>query len=209
MNCEKCGIEHDGQLGSGRFCSNKCAFGRVFSEATKIKKRNSALRWQQEMRENEPEKWAKLKENTKQRMIKARAVYIKNKKDKWAGLTWDELGIDARRSRVLQEQSRKCLKCSLSEWFGQKLVLELEHKDGNHQNNSRDNLEGLCPNCHSITDTWRGKNKSMRGRVSDEELSLAIQNTKTIRQALIAVGMSPRGKNYVRAKRLSAILLSH
>jgi hypothetical protein len=35
---------------------------------------------------------------------------------------------------------------------------ELEHKDGNSENNDPENLEWICPNCHSQTDTYKGKN---------------------------------------------------
>jgi len=41
----------------------------------------------------------------------------------------------------------------------QPIPLELDHIDGNHQNNALDNLRLLCPNCHSLTPTFRGKNK--------------------------------------------------
>ena len=60
---------------------------------------------------------------------------------------------------ILAEQNNKCNHCGNSEWMGKKLVLELEHKDGNSENNARPNLECLCPNCHSLTPTYRNKNK--------------------------------------------------
>jgi hypothetical protein len=44
-------------------------------------------------------------------------------------------------------------------------IIELEHIDGNSFNNSLENLMLLCPNCHSNTDTYKGKNKG-RGRFS-------------------------------------------
>ena len=44
----------------------------------------------------------------------------------------------------------KCELCGVSIWNGVKLALELHHKDCNHFNNSLDNLQILCPNCHSI-----------------------------------------------------------
>ena len=37
--------------------------------------------------------------------------------------------------------------------------MELEHNDGNSQNNSLDNLSLICPNCHSQTPTYKGANK--------------------------------------------------
>ena len=60
----------------------------------------------------------------------------------------------------------KCECCGCSEWLGDKIPLELHHKDGNHFNNSFDNIELLCPNCHAKTDSYRGKNirKGQNGR---------------------------------------------
>jgi hypothetical protein len=52
----------------------------------------------------------------------------------------------------------ECKSCGLSsEWNGKKLVLQLEHMDGNSINNKLNNLCFLCPNCHSQTDTFAGK----------------------------------------------------
>lgn len=51
----------------------------------------------------------------------------------------------------------KCERCGLAEWQGEKLSLELHHKDGNHYNNDLNNLQILCPNCHSLTQNYRNK----------------------------------------------------
>jgi Zn finger protein HypA/HybF involved in hydrogenase expression len=53
----------------------------------------------------------------------------------------------------------KCENCNLSEWLGQPISLELDHIDGNHNNNLLKNLKILCPNCHAQTPNYRGKNK--------------------------------------------------
>ena len=60
---------------------------------------------------------------------------------------------------VLEEQGGKCAGCNNHEWRGKPLVLEIEHKNGNSDDNSRENLEMLCPNCHSQTPTYKGANK--------------------------------------------------
>ena len=58
--------------------------------------------------------------------------------------------------------------CGITEWNNKKIVLELEHKDGNSENNDLVNLELLCPNCHSQTPTYKAKNKG-KGRHSRRE----------------------------------------
>ena len=59
---------------------------------------------------------------------------------------------------LLEQQNHKCAKCGISDWNNRPIVLELEHKDGNSNNNLRDNLECLCPNCHSQTPTYKNRN---------------------------------------------------
>ena len=98
-----------------------------------------------------------------------------------------------------------CEDCGIDEWRGKKLTLHLEHIDGDSFNGSIENLKFLCANCHSITDTYCGKNKNTgKKKVSDEMLLTSLKEHSNIRQALIAVGLSPRGGNYVRATKLNA-----
>lgn len=52
-----------------------------------------------------------------------------------------------------------CTVCKINEWNNKKIVLEVEHIDGDSQNNKEENLTLLCPNCHSQTPTWKSKNK--------------------------------------------------
>lgn len=65
------------------------------------------------------------------------------------------------RIRLLHEgyKANQCEVCKLSNWFGREIIIELHHIDGNPQNHSLNNLQMLCPNCHSQTDNFRGKNK--------------------------------------------------
>ena len=52
----------------------------------------------------------------------------------------------------------KCECCGISEWRGVPLSLNLHHKNGINNDHRIENLSFLCPNCHSITDTFAGKN---------------------------------------------------
>jgi len=65
------------------------------------------------------------------------------------------------KQRLLEEgyKENKCEKCSISEWNGLILNIELDHIDGDRTNHKLKNLRMLCPNCHSQTETFRGKNK--------------------------------------------------
>lgn len=50
----------------------------------------------------------------------------------------------------------KCANCGISEWMGIPLVLEIDHIDECYWNNQRDNLQFLCPNCHSLKSKMPG-----------------------------------------------------
>lgn len=64
------------------------------------------------------------------------------------------------KSKLIEDGLKECICecCNEIEWLGQPIPLELHHVDGNHYNNELDNLEILCPNCHALTPSYRGKN---------------------------------------------------
>lgn len=62
---------------------------------------------------------------------------------------------------VLAQAGNKCSKCNWCE-VNQKTgrsPLEVNHIDGNHRNSRPENLEVLCPNCHSLTPNYKALNK--------------------------------------------------
>ena len=65
------------------------------------------------------------------------------------------------RKYLFEKYKNSCSECGWSKTntFTNKIPLELEHVDGNFTNNKEDNLKLLCPNCHSLTATWKGANK--------------------------------------------------
>lgn len=217
FECESCKKLHSGEYGSGRFCNIKCS--RSFSTSQKRKEINqkvsSSLSGRKSEKNFKCELCGKLFGSKvslgghRSGCNEAESKILRDRKreqriDEELSHPFEKIKPTYRKEKILREQLGRCNKCGLDKWLGEKITLELEHKDGNHSNNSRDNLELLCPNCHAMTDTWRGRNKGdeRRRRVSDENLINALKATKTIRQALIMVGLSPRGGNYERAKRL-------
>lgn len=68
--------------------------------------------------------------------------------------------------RLVKEGYKKyqCEECGIKEWNGKPISLELNHKDGDNGNHKLENLELLCPNCHSQTPTYRSK--KLKGRVA-------------------------------------------
>lgn len=70
------------------------------------------------------------------------------------------IGSHALKKRLIREGllARKCDSCKLTEWLNKPIPLDLHHIDGNHRNNLLNNIQLLCPNCHSQTETHKGKN---------------------------------------------------
>ena len=68
------------------------------------------------------------------------------------------------RKRLIEEGifPRRCEACGRATWRGQQIPLELDHIDGDRRNNLIENLRLLCPNCHALTPTYRGRNIGRR-----------------------------------------------
>ena len=65
------------------------------------------------------------------------------------------------RERVLKYNliPYKCAVCNnMGSWLGRSLRLQVDHINGDHNDNRLENLRFLCPNCHTQTDTFAGKN---------------------------------------------------
>ncbi len=61
------------------------------------------------------------------------------------------------RKRLLNERGRKCEKCGWKEknpFYSWLIPVQINHKDGNPDNNKEENLEVLCPNCHSLSEFY-------------------------------------------------------
>lgn len=103
-------------------------------------------------------------------------------------------------------RGRKCERCNLEEWQNQAIPLEVHHLDGDHLNNTIENLQILCCNCHALTENFRSKNQSNTKQkneyITDDIFIEALKTTPNVRQALLKLGLTARGGNYSRAYNL-------
>lgn len=68
-------------------------------------------------------------------------------------LNKETVSIPRLRRKLIEDglKQEACEVCSITQWLGKKIPLELHHKDGNRFNNDISNLQIICPNCHSLT----------------------------------------------------------
>ena len=96
--------------------------------------------------------------------------HLKGKNHGWSPRTSDEeifkkdssyRGSSTRLKERYLEQGFDycCSECGISEWNGKPIVLQLDHINGERHDNRIENLRLLCPNCHSQTHTFAGRNK--------------------------------------------------
>ena len=97
-------------------------------------------------------------------------------------------------------RGRKCENCGITQWLGNPINLEIHHINGDRSDNSLDNLQLLCPNCHSYTSTFGYKNKYQTTK--EEDFVEALRQSSNIRSALKLLGLTPCGANYERAREL-------
>jgi len=107
------------------------------------------------------------------------------------------------KQRFLDVVEYKCKICGIKEWQGQSIKLDMDHINGNSSDDRIENLRLLCPNCHSLTETYKSKNKKTL-KITEEQIIAVIPETANARQALMMVGLAPRGGNYTRIYRLIA-----
>ena len=69
------------------------------------------------------------------------------------------------RNYLIEHRDYRCGECGITEYNGKPITLQIDHKDGDRKNNTFENLQFLCPNCHSQTDTWGVGNISEDGKL--------------------------------------------
>lgn len=153
--CEYCGKLLVKKWGSGRFCNINCSNSYVAQKYTKKSKGNCLCCGIELKHTNR-----KFCSNKCQQQYKYQ-LYIQdwlsgkimpnNKNDIIPGpivrYVWEKFG----------GKCSMCGWCEINPTTG-KSPLEIDHIDGNYRNNSESNLRLLCPNCHSLTPTYKALN---------------------------------------------------
>jgi hypothetical protein len=83
------------------------------------------------------------------------------------------------KKRLINEKllEYKCYECGNDgNWMGKKLSLQLEHKNGVHNDNRLENLTLMCPNCHSQTNTFAGKANKKNKNIKIDKRTINTEN---------------------------------
>jgi hypothetical protein len=197
LECESCKRDHDGNFGSGRFCSMSCANTKRDLRGVPKTKQYEGLT------DSEIAEKKRLRsEICRKAAFERSRIKQLERASRIATGDWVELSKSEQKERVLKEQNYTCAMCPIGmEWNGLPLSFDMDHIDGDTGNNSRDNLRCVCPNCHSQTPTYKSKNASGK-RYTDEEVIVALQNNDSVYSALSSLGMNLHGGNYTRVRKL-------
>lgn len=159
LACENCGSTFHKQYTHQKYCGRSCA---ASANNRKAPKRTKTLRYCYKCRVNPVEH--------NNRPCSECRIPRHTAKD-WIDGTWAG-GSDTHLSKVvrrwlLDEANHSCVRCGFDTPHpddGQ-TILEINHIDGDGSNHNRSNLEVICPNCHALTSSYRGRNLGNGRRV--------------------------------------------
>ena len=160
--CLQCGriIERNGlkpsEYNKRKFCNSSCA--AIYTNSRKQKKPKKKCKNCGQILDNRQKKYC----NNKCQQEYEYREYVQKWKDGIVNGVVGQYAISKYIKRYLMEKYNcKCSKCGWNERneFTGNIPLEVHHKDGDYTNNDEDNLDLLCPNCHSLTETYKAANK--------------------------------------------------
>jgi hypothetical protein len=148
-NCECCKKEFNSLISENRkFCSQNCS--AIFNNKLR-KKERICLKCNGILNSYQKKYCSNICQTSYIKYIKFEK--IENGDTTFSGRQYKKYLIEKYGEKCMQ-----CGWCEISEFSGN-VPIELEHIDGNSENNKLENLKLLCPNCHSLTPTYKELNK--------------------------------------------------
>lgn len=110
------------------------------------------------------------------------------------------------KKRLIKEGYLKynCKICKINKWMEKEIVLELDHINGNSRDNRIHNLRILCPNCHSQTENFRGrniKNKKTAKKLKDIDIKNSFYISENLNQLCLNLKIKSTKNNYENLKK--------
>ncbi len=155
--CKNCGKILDYEHRKSSFCSRSCSTS--YNNKLRVKPTDSVCLF--------------CGKPTKGKDFCSQDCYVKYNQDEWIKSWKDgkETGLRGKyaisyriKQYLFNKYNCSCQRCGWGEKniYTNTIPLEVHHIDGNYMNNNEDNLELLCPNCHSLTETAKSHNKKGR-----------------------------------------------
>jgi hypothetical protein len=156
--CEFCGVEMAEKFASGRFCSRDCALKFSYSHYRQPSKEIRVCEECGNKLERYNSRFCSFKCNKSSKHKELIADW-KSNENKYSGKNKQSVP-EFIRKYMIDKSGGKCERCGWCETNPStgKTPLHVHHLDGNYSNNRESNLEVLCPNCHSITESFGSLN---------------------------------------------------
>ena len=135
--CLFCGKEILDGDGRKKFCDTSCA-----------------AKYNNKGRELSPESREKIS-------IGLKKVYSESEKKKFLQHQKTKTKRIGLKERLYRDglKEKKCELCGITDWRGKEIAFHLHHINGNPKDNRLENLQIVCPNCHSQTENYCDKNR--------------------------------------------------